>query len=122
MPIESARVEYSAGTTVMKSFISKQKKAEFAYPGVLVFPEWWGLTDYLELRTKQLAELGYVAMAVDMYGEGKIASDPAEAGSLMNGILSKLEEGETRVLAAMDFLKSHSEVDANRLGAIGYCF
>ena len=88
----------------------------------MVFPEWWGLTDYLELRTKQLAELGYVAMAVDMYGEGKIASDPAEAGSLMNGVLSKMEDGEARVLAAMDFLKSQPEVDANRLGAIGYCF
>ena len=87
MPIESARVAYSAGSTVMKSFISKPEKAEFSFPGVMVFPEWWGLTEYLELRTKQLAELGYVAMAVDMYGEGKIASDPAEAGSLMNGVL-----------------------------------
>ena len=76
----------------------------------------------LSLETKQLAELGYVAMAVDMYGEGKIASDPAEAGSLMNGVLSKMEDGEARVLAAMDFLKSQPEVDANRLGAIGYCF
>jgi dienelactone hydrolase len=122
MPIESARVEYSAGSTVMKSFISKPQKAEFAFPGVLVFPEWWGLTEYLELRTKKLAELGYVAMAVDMYGDGKIASDPAEAGSLMNGVLSKMEDGEARVLAAMDFLKSQTEVDANRLGAIGYCF
>ena len=122
MPIESARVEYIAGSTVMKSFISKPEKAEFSFPGVLVFPEWWGLTEYLELRTKQLAELGYVAMAVDMYGEGKIASDPAEAGSLMNGVLSKMEKGDTRVLAAMDFLKSQSDVDVNRLGAIGYCF
>jgi len=54
MPIDSARVEYSAGSTVMKSFISKPQKAEFAIPGVLVFPEWWGLTEYLELRTKKI--------------------------------------------------------------------
>ena len=122
MPIESASVEYSAGTTAMKSFISKPEKEQFTHPGILVFPEWWGLTDYLERRTKQLAELGYVAMAVDMYGEGKIASDPEEAGALMNGVLSKMEEGEARVLTAIDFLKSQAEVDANRLGAIGYCF
>ena len=69
MPIESFRVEYRCGSTMMKSFISKPEKAEFAFPGVLVFPEWWGLTEYLELRTQQLAELGYVAMAVDMYEE-----------------------------------------------------
>ncbi|HCV86085.1 MAG TPA: dienelactone hydrolase [Deltaproteobacteria bacterium] len=122
MPIESERVEYSAGSTVMKSFISKPEKVDFSHPGVLVFPEWWGLTDYLELRAQKLAELGYVAMAVDMYGEGKIASNPADAGSLMNGVLSKMQEGEARVLAAMEFLKDQDEVDANRLGAIGYCF
>ena len=106
MPIESASVEYSAGATAMKSFISKPEKEQFTHPGILVFPEWWGLTDYLERRTKQLAELGYVAMAVDMYGEGKIASDPEEAGALMNGVLSKMQEGEARLLAAIDFLKS----------------
>ena len=62
-----------------------------------------GLTDYLELRTKQLAELGYVAMAVDMYGEGKIASDPAEAGSLMNGVLSKWRMGKQEYLPQWTF-------------------
>ena len=88
MPIESARVEYSAGSTVMRALFQNQKKRNMLIQST-GFPEWWGLTDYLELRTKQLAELGYVAMAVDMYGEGKIASDPAEAGSLMNGVSAK---------------------------------
>ena len=93
MPIESERVEYSAGSTVMKSFISKPEKVDFSHPGVLVFPEWWGLTDYLELRAQKLAELGYVAMAVDMYGEGKIASNPADAGSRLIYATTKSDTG-----------------------------
>ena len=48
----------------------------------MVIPEWWGLNDYAKNRAKQLAELGYFAMAVDFYGEGKVVDNPEEAGQL----------------------------------------
>ena len=91
-------------------------------PGVLVFPEWWGLNDYIKKRTEQVASLGYFAMGVDMYGNGKTADHPEEAGSLMNGVLGDLDLLKSRVEAAYQFLRNEELADPNRMGAIGYCF
>ncbi len=91
-------------------------------PGVLVFPEWWGLNDYIKKRTEQVASLGYFAMGVDMYGNGKTADHPEEAGSLMNGVLGDLDLLKSRVEAAYQALRNEELADSNRMGAIGYCF
>ncbi len=91
-------------------------------PGVLVFPEWWGLNDYIKKRTEQVASLGYFAMGVDMYGNGKTADHPEEAGSLMNGVLGDLDLLKFRVEAAYQALRNEELADSNRMGAIGYCF
>ena len=89
-------------------------------PGVLVIPEWWGLTDYPQMRAEQLAKMGYVAFVADMYGEGKTTQDPKQAqqmaGKAGQAGLAKLAK------PALEQLKKMDGVDADKLAAIGFCF
>jgi dienelactone hydrolase len=89
--------------------------------GVLVLPEWWGLTDYPKKRAEQLAALGYVAFAVDMYGAGVTTDDPKKAGELAGQFYGKPLMAE-RARAGLDQLLATGLVDARRVAAIGYCF
>ena len=90
-------------------------------PGVLVVPEWWGLTDYAKGRAEQLAKLGYVAFATDMYGAGVTTTDPKKAGELAGQFYGKPLMAE-RAQAGLDQLLATGLVDATRVAAIGYCF
>jgi dienelactone hydrolase len=90
-------------------------------PGVLVVQEWWGVTDYVKHRAEQLAQLGYVAFAVDMYGKGVLAKTPEEAGKLAGGI-KKDGSMAPRAKAGLDQLLATGLVDPARVAAIGYCF
>jgi dienelactone hydrolase len=90
-------------------------------PGVLVIPEWWGLTDYPKKRAEQLAKLGYVAFAADMYGAGVTTGDPKKAGELAGQFYGKPLMAE-RARAGLDQLLATGLVDAGRVAAIGYCF
>ncbi len=90
-------------------------------PGVLVVPEWWGLNDYAKGRAKQLAKLGYVVFAADMYGAGVTTDDPKKAGELAGQFYGKpLMAG--RAQAGLDQLLVTGLVDVDRVAAIGYCF
>ena len=88
----------------------------------MVIPEWWGMNEYPLMRAKKLAELGYVAMAVDMYGDGKVAANPTEAQALTKPFYSDPQLSKTRLEAAMEKLKSFKETDPQNVFAIGYCF
>jgi dienelactone hydrolase len=88
-------------------------------PGVLVLPEWWGLNDFAIERARRLAALGFAALAVDLYGNGKVAADATEAGVLKDGILADIGAAERRIRAALAAFAPHA--DPQRLGAIGYC-
>ena len=120
--IHSEDVTYKAGDTTLKGYLAVDRARTGKRPGVLVVHEWWGVNDYIRRRVRMLAELGYVALAADIYGEGKTASTPAEATGLMNGILGNIQAGEQRFAAAYERLKAHPDVDASRIAAIGYCF
>src|SRR3954447_25528651 len=72
--VQTKTIEYESGGTKLKGFLAYDDAVKDKRPGVLVFPEWWGLNDYARNRAKQLAELGYVAFAADLYGEGKVVS------------------------------------------------
>lgn len=91
-------------------------------PGVLVVHEWWGLNDYARKRAHMLAELGYTALAVDMYGGGKSSEHPREAGAFMNAVMSRQGVAEKRFRAARSVLQQQGTVDSDRIAAIGYCF
>jgi dienelactone hydrolase len=118
-------VSYKQGDTELKGYlayddsVTSDKKA----PGVLVFPEWWGLNDWVKGRAEALAKLGYVAFAADMYGDGVFAppTDHDKAKELMTAVVGKPSMGE-RVQAAYDQLTKTGLVDDSKLAAIGFCF
>ena len=115
-------VEYSAQGVVMKSYLAYDEQIKEKRPGVLVVPEVWGLNDYARKRARMLTELGYTALAVEMYGDGKVATNPDDASKLYSEVMKNFDVVKGRFLAAMDFLKRQPTVDPTRIGAIGYCF
>jgi len=120
--IEGRTVDYNVQGVVMKGYLAYDQNVKDKRAGVLVVPEWWGLNDYVRRRARMLAELGYTALAVDMYGEGKVVTSPDEAGKLSSGAMKNFEVTKARFMAALDFLKGQPTVDPNRIAAIGYCF
>lgn len=91
-------------------------------PGVIVVHEWWGLNDYARSRARQLAELGYSAIAVDMYGSGKVAQHPDDAKAFMQAAFAESEKMNARFNAAKKLLADMESVDPAKIYAIGYCF
>jgi dienelactone hydrolase len=120
--IEGKAVEYSAQGVMMKGYLAYDANIQGKRPGVLVVHEWWGLNDYARMRARMLAELGYTALAVDMYGDGKQAMHPDDAGKFSSEVMKNFDAGKARFLAALDLLKQQPTVDPTRIAAIGYCF
>lgn len=115
-------VEYTSGDIVLKGFLVQNASIKGPRPGVLVVHEWWGHNQYARKRARMLAGLGYTALAVDMYGDGKQANHPEDAGKFSSAVMKDLESAKARFLAARKLLADHETVDANRIAAIGYCF
>ena len=120
--IKGETVTYATDSTTMKGYIAYNEKQTGKRPGILVIHEWWGHNDYVRQRADMLAELGYVALAVDMYGDGKQAAHPDDAGKFAGMVMQNMEEATARFNAALEFLKSNQNVDAESVAAIGYCF
>ncbi|NKI32311.1 dienelactone hydrolase family protein [Croceivirga thetidis] len=115
-------VTYSNDSITMKGYIAFDENATEKKPGVLVVHEWWGHNDYSRQRADMLAELGYTALAVDMYGDGKNAEHPEDAGKFAGMVMSNMPSAKSRFMAAMNELKNHPSVDPDNIAAIGYCF
>ena len=120
--IEGKAVEYTAGGVTLKGYLAYDENVKGRRPGILVVHEWWGQNEYVRKRARMLAELGYTALALDMYGEGKIASHPDDAGKFASEVMKDFPVAKDRFLAAMEFLKKQPTVDPGRIAAIGYCF
>ena len=120
--IKEENISYTVGNMVYKGFIAYDQNVKGKRPAVLVVHEWWGLTEYPKMRARKLAELGYVALAVDMFGNGKIATNPTEAQALTAPFYSNPQLSKTLVDAALVKLKELDETDPARMFAIGYCF
>ena len=120
--VTSKPVQYQDGNTSLEGHIAWDDAIEGKRPGVLVVHEWWGLNDYARGRAEQLAKLGYVAFALDMYGKGKLTEHPQQAGEWAGMIRKNVAAWQKRGLAGLDILKQHEHVDQQRLAAIGYCF
>jgi len=119
--IKTEEVNYSEGDTKLKGFLAWDDAMSGKRPGVLVVHEWWGLNDYARSRAKQLAELGYTAFPVDMYGDGKVADHPKDAGEFAASVMKDPQVALSRLRAAMQVLKSQPTVDPDKIAAIGYC-
>lgn len=115
-------VSYKAGDSVMKGFLAFDDAIKGKRAGVLVVPEWWGANDYARKRARMLASEGYVALVVDMYGNGQIASNPQEAGALAGTINKNPPLALQRFTSARKFLSSQPNVKPGELAALGYCF
>lgn len=93
-----------------------------AKAGVIVIHEWWGLNQYAKDRAKMLAKEGYTAIAVDMYGHGKVAEHPNDARGFMQAAMANPDKVNARFNAAKNILKQQKNVDSEKLFAMGYCF
>lgn len=120
--VKGQEVTYGTKETTLKGYLAYDDAVKGKRPGVLVVHEWWGLNDYARKRVRMLAELGYTALAVDMYGEGKTAGHPDDAGKFAGELRQNLPLAKARFLAALDFLRQQPTVDVDRIAAIGYCF
>ena len=120
--IKHEEVSYTANGVTMKGYLAYDDAVKGKRPGVLVVHEWWGHNAYARKRANMLAELGYTALAVDMYGDGKQANHPNDAGKFAGEVMQNAEGAKARFVAALDLLKKHKTVEASRIAAIGYCF
>lgn len=115
-------VEYAAGGQPLKGYLAYDDALSGKRPGILVVHEWWGQNEYARKRARMLASLGYVALAVDMYGNGRQAAHPDEASKFAAEVRKNMKVGRERFSAAMELLRKQPQVDAGQIAAIGYCF
>ena len=125
-PLQAAvvgkEVTYQAGDIVMKGYLAYDDAVTGKRPGILVVHEWWGHNSYARKRADMLAELGYTAMAVDMYGDGKTADHPDNAGKFATAVRQDQDMLQARFNAARHYLNNQETVDPELNAAIGYCF
>jgi dienelactone hydrolase len=115
-------VEYRHGDVVLEGYLAYDDSFQGKRPGVLVVHEWYGHNPYVRMRAEQLARLGFVAFASDIYGKGVLAKDVKEASGLAGMYLGDRKLLRARAAAGLDVLRNRPQVDPARLAAIGYCF
>lgn len=120
--IHTETIEYKEGGAVLEGYLAYDDSVKGTRPGVLVIHEWWGLNPYVKKRAEQLAELGYIAFAADIYGKGIMAKTPEEAGKLAGMYRSDRQLLRSRVKAGLEVLKKQAPTDTKKVAAIGYCF
>jgi len=115
-------INYSVDGKEFKGYISYDDSSNKPRPGIIVVHEWWGHNDYARKRARMLAELGYTAIALDMYGEGKQAGHPGDASKFSSVLKQNLPLAEKRFMAAYRLLQQQAQTDKENIAAIGYCF
>ncbi len=113
-------VNYQAKNVDLKGYVAFPDEENA--PLVLIAHTWAGKDEFVHQRAEDLAALGYVGFAVDMYGNGKVGADTAENESLMTPLVSDRDMLKDRIVSALNFGKSLPGVDSSRVAAIGYCF
>ena len=120
--VQAKEIEYSHNGVKLTGYLAFNDSKVGKRPGILVVHEWWGHNDHARSRAKMLAKSGYTALALDMYGDGKLANHPKKAGEFMNLVFSNWLDSQGRYNKALEVLKAHKTVDAARIGSIGFCF
>jgi dienelactone hydrolase len=120
--VKTEVVEYKQGSTVLEGYLAYDDSVKVAKPGVVIVHEWMGLNDYAKRRARELAAMGYVALAADIYGKGERAKDMKEAGELATKYKTDRKLLRERVRAAYDFLAKNPKVNKQKMLAMGYCF
>ena len=120
--LKEENISYKIDSLTMDGYIVYDENIEGKRPAVVVVHEWWGLNDYAKSRARQLAELGYIAMAIDMYGNGRRADNPADAEKLAMPFYMNPAMAKTHFDAALARFRSNALVDTANMAGIGYCF
>ena len=120
--LQTRDIEYTQNGTTLKGYLAYDDAVKGKRPGILVVHEWWGHNEHARDRARMLAEIGYTALAVDMYGNGKTADHPEKAGEFMSAAFKNWEISRARFNKAKELLQSQKTVDPERIGAIGFCF
>jgi len=115
-------ITYEGDSTSMNGYVVYDESSDKKRPAVLVVHEWWGLNDYPKMRARELAKLGYVAFAIDIYGNGKTADNPDSAGKYAMPFYQSPQKTKARIDAAIAKIKTYPRVDASNIAAVGYCF
>lgn len=119
--MQTLDLDYAADGVTLRGYLACEDGAS-PRPGVLVFHEGTGLGDFALAKARQLASLGYVALAADMFGERRQARNLQEVATLVGALRAEPERLRARGLAALSTLAGLPQVDASRLAAIGFCF
>jgi dienelactone hydrolase len=120
--VKTQTLEYTNGKTTFIGYLAFDEKADGRRPGVVVFPEAFGLNDHARQRAERLTELGYVALAADLNGGGVVNDDMTKVGPAIQALYSDRAEWRARARAALDALLAQPQVDRQRVAAIGFCF
>ena len=120
--IQTQEINYSSGGTQLNGYLAYDDSVQGKRPGILVVHEWWGHNEHARDRARMLAKLGYTALAVDMYGDGKFADHPQKAGEFMNAAFKDWEGSQAKFNAAKKLLQNHATVDPEHIASIGFCF
>jgi len=120
--IKTEDVNYASDSAKLTGYVAYDSAATGKRPVVLIIHEWWGLNDYVKSRARQLAALGYLAMAVDFYGDGKMGNNPDEAGKLAMPFYTNTALAKSRFDAALAKIKAWPQADTSKIAVIGYCF
>lgn len=120
--MKEENVTYQGNNVSMNGFVVYDENRQGPRPAVIVVHEWWGLNDYIKNRARQLADMGYIVMAIDMFGNGKTADNPDSAGKLATPFYQDPQMARERFHAGMTKLISYPQTDTAKIGAIGYCF
>lgn len=123
LPYITRTISYTAKDgTVSKSRLCLPQHSVDGLSGVLVFPEWWGMSEHAKHSAERLARAGYAAMTVDLYGDAVLTDDAALANEKMNALLADPQILAERTDLALQAVKNLPEVNENRIAAIGFCF
>jgi Dienelactone hydrolase and related enzymes len=121
--VKTEVVEYKQGDTVLEGYLAYDDQVTTPRPVVLIAHAWGGLGHHEKMRAEMLAELGYVAFAMDVYGKGIRPVDPVERRQLSDFYKSGNRAlYRARLMAAIDYVKTNPLIDSNKIVAIGYCF
>ena len=120
--IREENVAYASDSVALNGFLAYDSAISGKRPVVLVIHEWWGLNDNIKNKVRQLAALGYLAFAVDMYGDGKMGNDPEAAGNLAAPFYTNTALVKSRFDAALAKVKTFPQADTGKIAATGYCF
>lgn len=116
-------VAYKAGSTTLEGYLAMPETKRLNNPAVLIIHDWMGLRDQTKQKADQLAKMGYVALAVDMYGKGVHPKDAKEAGANAGKVKGDVKMMRQRIRAALEVLKKQGKrVDPSKIVAFGYCF